>query len=460
MTRPETVAGSFRDPSGFLFFREGVLYRQINTLYREDYDLLMASGLYEELVEKRLLVAHEEVDLDLAVGGDAIKVIRPELVPFVSYPYEWCFSQLKDAALATLEIQWSALARGMILKDASAYNIQFSGGRPVFIDSLSFERYEEGKPWVAYHQFCQHFLAPLALRAYTDERLGALLKTYLDGVPLDLASRLLPARTRLKIPLLIHLHLLARAESKAVEAGPKGRQKRVSKQGLLGIIDNLGSGIEGMTWKPEGTQWGDYYDETNYSQAAFESKRALVTEFLKEASPESVWDLGANTGEFSRIAAGLARRTLALDSDPAAVERNYLRCKADGESRILPLISDATNPSPGLGWDNTERDSLVDRGRPDTLMALALIHHLAIGNNLPLGRIAESFARHCRHLIIEFVPKADSQVQRMLSTREDIFPDYSPVGFESAFAERFETVRREPIGDSQRTLYLLTSRAA
>ena len=460
MTRPETVAGSFRDPSGFLFLRDGVLYRQVNSCYKEDYELLMASGLYQELVDKKQLIAHEQVGLDLAVGGDAVRVLRPERVPFVSYPYEWCFSQLKDAALATLAIQWSALDRGMILKDASAYNIQFSAGRPVFIDTLSFARYEEGSPWVAYHQFCQHFLAPLALRAYTDERLSALLKTYLDGVPLDLASRLLPARTRFRLPLLIHLHLLARAESSARGAESSRGRKRVSKQGMLGILDNLRSGIEGMTWKPEGTQWGDYYDETNYSQTAFESKRDLVGDFLRQAAPEVVWDLGANTGEFSRLAAGVARQTLALDSDPAAVERNYLRCKAESETGILPLISDATNPSPGLGWDNRERDPLVDRGRPDTLLALALVHHLAIGNNLPLARIAESFARQCRTLIIEFVPKTDSQVERMLSTRVDIFPDYSPEGFEAAFADRFEIVRRERIGDSHRTLYLMSSRAA
>ena len=459
MTRPEPVAGSFRDPCGFLFRRDGVLYRQINTAYKEDYELLLASGLYEELVEKKLLIPHEEASLELAVDSDAIKVIRPEPVPFVSYPYEWCFSQLKDAALTTLTIQWLALARGLILKDASAYNIQFSKGRPVFIDTLSFEKYEEGEPWVAYHQFCQHFLAPLALRAYSDERLSALLKTYLDGVPLDLASRLLPARTRLKPALLIHLHLLARAEAKVTEGVSGQRQNRVSKQGMLGIVDNLRAGVAKLTWKPEGTLWGDYYDETNYSRLAFDSKRDLVTELLQQAAPEFVWDLGANTGEFSRIAAGLARQTLALDSDPAAVERHYLRCKTENETSILPLISDATNPSPGLGWDNAERDSLADRGRPDTLLALALVHHLAIGNNLPLGRIADSFAGHCRNLIVEFVPKSDSQIERMLSTREDIFPDYSPRGFEAAFAERFETVRSEQIRDSDRTLYLMTRRA-
>jgi len=459
MTRPEPVAGSFRDPSGFLFCRDGTLYRQINSTYKDSFELLMASGLYEELVEKKLLIPHEEASLELALDGDACKVIRPEPVPFVSYPYEWCFSQLKDAALTTLKIQWLALARGLVLKDASAYNIQFSEGRPVFIDTLSFEKYEAGRPWAAYRQFCQHFLAPLALRAYADERLSALLKTYLDGLPLDLASRLLPVRTRLKPALLIHLHLQAKAESKAGDSGSGQRQNRVSKQGMLGIVDNLRAGVAKLTWKPEGTLWGNYYDETNYSRLAFDSKRDLVTELLKQAAPEFVWDLGANTGEFSRIAAGMARQTLALDSDPAAVERHYLRCRTENETSILPLISDATNPSPGLGWDNAERDSLADRGRPDTLLALALVHHLAIGNNLPLDRIAASFATHCRNLIVEFVPKSDSQIERMLSTREDIFPDYSPRGFEAAFAERFETVRSEKIRDSDRTLYLMTRRA-
>jgi len=194
-TNSGIVASSFRDPSGFVFWQDGAIYRQINTIYKEDYDRLMTSGLHKALVEEGLIVSHEEVALQSAAPQVAYKVIRPDQVPFISYPYEWSFSQLKGAALATLRIQRKALDFGMSLKDCSAYNMQFMKGKPVFIDTLSFEKYQEGSPWVAYRQFCQHFLAPLALMSHRDSRLGQLLRIHLDGVPLDLASKLLPRRT-------------------------------------------------------------------------------------------------------------------------------------------------------------------------------------------------------------------------------------------------------------------------
>ena len=208
---------SFRDPSGFLFTRDGVLYRQVNQVYAEDYRKLMDSGLYAKLVKAGLLIPHTEVDIEPANKKLAFKVLCPEYVPFISYPYEWSFGQLKDAALATLSIQKRALKAGMVLKDASAYNIQFQRGKPTLIDTLSFEIYQEGEPWVAYRQFCQHFLAPLALMAYQDVRLSQLLRVYIDGIPLDLASELLPARTRWNLGLATHIHLHARAQKRYAE---------------------------------------------------------------------------------------------------------------------------------------------------------------------------------------------------------------------------------------------------
>jgi hypothetical protein len=200
-TQTTNLVSSFRDPSGFLFIREGILYRQVNQVYREDYSRLMDSGLYEKLVKNGLLITHAETDIQPADGVLSYKVICPERVPFISYPYEWSFGQLQDAALATLSIQRRALKLGMSLKDASAYNIQFPKGKAMLIDTLSFEQYQEGEPWVAYRQFCQHFLAPLALMAYKDVRLNQLLRIYIDGIPLDLASKLLPRSTRWNLGL-------------------------------------------------------------------------------------------------------------------------------------------------------------------------------------------------------------------------------------------------------------------
>lgn len=239
MTGDRRVPGSFRDPSGFLFTREGTLYRQINLTYRDNYDLLLKSGLYERLVDRGLLVLHREVDAPAADPDRVYRLIEPEPIQFISYPYEWCFSQLQDAALATLEIQRIALDCGMSLKDSSAYNIQFHNGRPVLIDTLSFERYPQGQPWIGYRQFCQHFLAPLALMSQTDVRLSLLLRNYIDGIPLDLASRLLPTRTRFSFSLLTHLHLHAKSQKKYEGETTRPKDGKVSLMALRGLIDNL-----------------------------------------------------------------------------------------------------------------------------------------------------------------------------------------------------------------------------
>lgn len=448
--------GSFRDPNGFIYYSEGCLYRQVNVRYRDDYDILTGSGLYGELAAAGLLVEHEEVDASLAATGGAYKVLRPRPVPFISYPHEWCFSQLRDAALATLAIQKKALARGMSLKDCSAFNIQFDGGAPVFIDTLSFERYREGRPWVAYRQFCQHFLAPLALMSYTDVRLSQLFRVYIDGIPLDLAAALLPLRSRLRFSLLTHIHLHARYQRRyeGETKSPRGRGT-VSRTALFGIVDSLESAVKGLRWEPKGTEWAEYYDDTNYTVEGLDCKARLVGEFLDGLPPGSVWDLGANTGRFSRIAAERGHYVLSFDIDPAAVERNYRACTADGTGNILPLLLDLTNPTAGMGWAGEERMSLLDRGPAGTALALALIHHLAISNNLPFDRIAGFFAGLCRRLIVEFVPKDDSQVRRLLVCREDIFDDYTREHFEDAFARFFEIERSEGIADSRRTLYLM-----
>ncbi|MGE5373519.1 MAG: SAM-dependent methyltransferase, partial [Bacteroidota bacterium] len=235
-TNSGQLSASFRDPSGFLFIREGVLYRQVNQKYAQEYARLMESGLYEKLVKARLLVPHVEVEGVQPESGECFRVIQPERVPFISYPYEWSFGQLKDAALASLSIQKRALKLGMSLKDASAYNIQFVHGKATLIDTLSFELYKEGQPWVAYRQFCQHFLAPLSLMALKDVRLSQLLRVYIDGIPLDLASELLPWRTQLNFGLMTHIHLHAGAQRKYAGQEVKSRGGSMTKQAMTGLI--------------------------------------------------------------------------------------------------------------------------------------------------------------------------------------------------------------------------------
>jgi hypothetical protein len=450
------LPGSFRDPNGFVFRKDGVIYRQVNDRYAENYDLLMSSGLYERLTGKGWLIPHSEVDLALAQGDGAFKVIRPQPVSFISYPYEWSFSQLKDAALLTLKIQRAALKRGMILKDASAYNIQFMNGKPVFIDTLSFEKYEEGQPWVAYRQFCQHFLAPLALAYYKDVRLLGLSRLHIDGVPLDLAASLLPKRSWLKMGVALHIRLHSRGQTRyADDTSSQEKQHGLSRKSLDNIVSNLYETLKGLKWRANTTEWAEYYQGDSYDNAGLEHKKELVQRYVAQVKPQTVWDLGANTGLHSRLASSQGIDTIAWDIDPGAVEINYRQIKADKEQNILPLVLDLTNPSPAMGWANSERESFAERSNADLIFALALIHHLAISNNVPLPDVASFMSQLSEWLIIEFVPKEDHKVKKLLATREDIFPTYTKEGFEAAFSTHFKIEQVGQVQNTERLLYLL-----
>jgi hypothetical protein len=289
--------------------------------------------------------------------------------------------------------------------------------------------------------------------SHRDIRLNQWMRVSIDGVPLDLASSLLPLRTRFNMPLLLHIHLHAASQKRFSSSTVKTNAQSFSKASMLGLIDSLESGVKNLAWNPQGTEWGDYYDATNYSREGIEHKEKLVAEFLDQAQPKLLWDMGANNAHFSRIASGRGIKTIAFDIDPAAVEKGYRDNRKD--ENLLPLLLDLTNPSPALGWAHAERDALLDRAPADAVMALALIHHLAISNNVPLPRVADFFADAGKWLIIEFVPKEDSQVQRLLATRKDIFPDYSFKGFEAAFAQKYKIQRVEAIKNSARQLYLM-----
>jgi ribosomal protein L11 methylase PrmA len=458
-------AASFRDPSGFLFRDEnGTLYRQVNRRYSSHYDALMTGGLYEELTAAGLLIEHDEAPLSRAMTADAARVIVPRELPFISYPYEWCFSALKSAALLTLDIQERAMRAGLTLKDASAYNVQFEGTKPVFIDSLSFERYSPGTPWVAYGQFCRHFLAPLVLMSKRDLRLNRLLASHLDGVPLDLACRLLPWRTRLRPAYLVHLHLHSKLTDRYSGTTEKfaGRKRHLNRQtspgGIEAFLRHLRRLVESIRLRLPSSEWTTYYESNSYAAREFEEKRRCVRTFVERLAPSQVWDLGANTGEFSRLAAEMGIPTYGFDLDAASVEAAFRQELRTGGRLFLPLCLDLANPSAAIGWGNSERMSLIERGPVDTALALALIHHLRIGNNTPFRRIAEFLRRVCRHLIIEFVPKHDVQVSRLLQSREDVFDDYDGDEFEAAFVRFFQIAQRVELSEGGRVLYLMHAR--
>jgi hypothetical protein len=454
---PPVVPASFRDPAGFVWTDGTAIFRHVGAEHQKHYDHLMSSGLYDALVADGLLVPHREIADVASPRPDAYKVLQPEVVAFVSYPYEWCVGALRAAALATLAVAGRALDFGMSLRDASAYNIQFHRGRPVLIDTLSFEVLSEERPWIAYGQFLRHFLAPLALGAYVDPRLLALSRLHIDGVPLDLAAGLLPRRTKLRGGLLAHIH--AQARPRPARRGAPGRT--FTLQRFRGLLHNLERTVHKLEWEPSASGWSEYYEEaTHYSDDARANKAELVGKFLDDAAGPGamVWDLGANTGVFAREATKRGMSAVCFDADHACVEANYRRIVRDGEKDVLPLVCDLTNPSPSTGWASTERASLIERGPADVVLALALVHHLAIGNNVPLEMVARFLAAVGRSLVIEFVPKQDQMAQKLLETREDIFPNYTAASFESAFAEPFTIDRREAVADTGRTLYLMRRR--
>lgn len=449
------IESSFRDPSGFLFLNNNKLYRQINQSYRENYDHMMNSGLYKKLVDTELLIPHQEVNIESPDPKTSYKIIQPEIIPFISYPYEWCFSQLKHAALITLKIQKIALEYNMTLKDCTAYNIQFRNYTPVLIDTLSFEKYQDGQIWKGYKQFCQHFLAPLALMSHKDIRLNQLLRIYIDGIPLDLAGKLLPMRTHFMFSLFAHIHAHAKSQKHYESKEIKVKNYNLSRRSFMGIIESLDSTIKKQNWHTGKTEWGEYYSDTNYSESSFEQKKKIISLLLERINPKSLWDIGSNTGVFSRIASKKEIQTVSFDIDPVAVEKNFIECIEKKDMSILPLLIDLTNPSPDIGWHNQERISFIKRGPADVILALALIHHLAISNNVPLDMIAEFFAKNCNHLIIEFVPKEDSQVKRLLATREDVFTDYTQDNFEVQFKKVFTIQEKIKIDNSKRTVYYM-----
>lgn len=462
-SRVERDPASYRDPSGFVFRRDGVIHRQVNAPFADDWRAFADSGLYVALVDAHILVQHESVGIEAAAEPGAVDVIRPEPIPFLSFPYEWSFSQLADAARLTLRAQELALEHGMTLKDASAFNVQFIGSRPVLVDSLSFQRASDHAPWVAYRQFCEHFLAPLAVIAYRDPRAALLMRDLPDGIPVDLAARLLPARTWLRFGLASHVHLHAGAQRRAArqEGGPgegtPAQPRRISTFQQRALLDSLRRTIDGLRWEPQ-TMWSGYERTTSYTADAAAAKRRLVSEHLDRFGGAWAWDIGANTGDFSQVAAAGGRRVVAVDADHGAAELHYRRLRERSDERVWSVVGDLLSPSPSLGWDLAERPSLFERANADVVLALALVHHLAMGGNVPLAAIAGTFARLGRHLILEFVPKEDPQVQRMLASRRDVFADYSLEAFRAALGPYFSVVSEDHIPGTERTLLALEHR--
>lgn len=457
---------SFRDPSGSVYVDGQTIYRSINALYVEDWEHVRGSGLLEKAMKIGGMSEVREVPVpEGLVKKDRMKFLQAERVPFVSYPYEWSFSQLKDAALLTLGLQRLALEHDCVLKDASAYNVLFNGSTPVFIDILSFEKWRDERPWEAYAQFCRHFLAPLALQAYVGPQCGLLSRQWIDGVPLDLTCAMLPGRARLSLGLTVHLFMHSKMQTRHADGHQAGKAKtlRMTRQGMLDITDSLQSAVAALKPPSAKTEWGDYYEDTNYTAEAMRAKENIVVEAArsfaaKNERPELAVDLGANNGRFSHLIAPYFSFVVASDIDPAAVEAHYLQLKKNGQQQnnVLPLIQDLTSPSPALGWNLRERASLIDRARADMVLALALCHHLHFTGGIPFAEMATFFKNMLRPgglLLVEFVPADDSQVKRLLAARSVNLEHYTLESFsESLHLVGLKEISSQKIPGSGRTL--------
>jgi hypothetical protein len=459
---PDVSTASFRDPAGFVFLDGGVVKRAVTVHGEADYRRFMSSGLYQRLVGESLLVAHEENDVAIRRSPEVATVLVPEQIPVISYPYEWCFGQLRDAALLTLRLEAHALEHGMTLKDASAFNVQFRGSQPIFIDTLSFEP-NDGGPWPAYNQFCRHFVAPLALMSYLGPNFSQCWKPSLDGFPLDCASALLPWHTYLRFGLLVHIHLHARSQRRYSRCAPPELEtpspRAPGADRKPALVESLRATIEGLRVSGKATEWSDYYGHTSHYGGESEArKKEIVGRMIDRVRPALVYDLGGNTGEYGRLATGRGAACVCFDIDPQCVQSNYERSKAAGDQHMLPLVMDLTNPTPPLGFHLRERLSLLERDRADLLLALAIIHHLRITGNVPFLRIASFLADLGEQLVVEYVPKHDVMAQSLLRSRKDTFFDYEEDHFLRAFQEHFVMEESVPIPASGRTIYLFRRR--
>lgn len=455
---------SFRDRDARVFHRDGEIYRALSSRALEDWRSCSSQPFFRELVEQRKIVRSAESDVPPPAGQWAA-VLRHEQIPFISYPYEWPFSMLRDAALLHLEILDRALAADLTLKDATAYNIQWTGALPAFIDVTSFERQRPGDPWAGYRQFCQHFLYPLFLQVYRNVDFQPLLRGFLDGIPAAHAARMLTVTFRdlLRRGIFAHVYLAAKAErafsDTAVEVRYELQSAGFGTAMIRANLRGLTKTIRSLQWRHPKSTWSSYAGNLPYSERDVQQKRQFVDEAAASARPQLAWDLGCNNGEFSRILAARGAYVVAVDVDHVTVDRLYRELREERSRTILPLVLDLADPSSDRGWAGRERASFLRRGRrPDLILALALVHHLCLSGNVPMAQIIDLFAEVGGDLVIEFVHRNDPMVERLLRNKRDNYADYDQEAFELLLREKYSVVRRLALESGTRTLYFANRR--
>lgn len=450
-------SSSFRDPSGNIFLNDtSELYRRINPIYFKQYNALKASGFFEKLIRNQLLIPHEEI----AVNEDEI-IIKPTVIPFFTYPYEWSFSQYKHAALQTLKIQKIALENGFSLKDASAFNITFFKSKPILVDTLSFDFYKDNQPWRAYKQFIGHFFGPLVLVKYFGTQYLKSLNQNIDGYSIEDIAKILPFSSKFNPTIYTNIHLFAKYDKKYDGENFKEiKSVNISKRSQLNIIESLYNFIKKIEVN-ETSEWKDYYDVKNYGDEAFEQKKEVLKKWVSNIEVNRVVDFGGNDGTFSRIFQSKDLEFLVLDIDANAVDKNYKNVIINKESTIIPIVMDILNPSPAIGFENQERFSFLERlnqYKPDISLVLALIHHITLTGNIPFEMSASFFSSISPYLIIEFPDRNDSWVKFILDSKHEFkshFDDYNIKNFEYQYSKFYEVIEKIKIENTERILFFL-----
>jgi hypothetical protein len=455
--------GSFRDPDSRVYIAGDGVYRLLSERGRDDWLALREASVFADSIAAGTLVATEAVEREDVPGLDgtaAAAVLRHERVPFVSYPYEWTFGMLHDAALLQLDLLERALAEELILKDSSPYNVQWRGAEPVFVDVGSFERLRPGEPWVGYRQFCMLFLYPLMLQAFRGVGFQPFLRGSLEGIAPADAARLLSRRDRLRRGVMTNVVLHARLERRyaATEGRAVKRELRGAGFGAELVKANVRKMrrlVERLRWTPGESAWTGYGEDDGYAAADREAKAAFVREAAGRRRRRIAWDIGANDGDYARIAADAGcAHVVAMDADHPTVELLYRALREEGERRILPLVVDVCDPSPALGWRGRERPALPDRGAPELTLALALVHHLAITRNIPLAEVVAWLASLGGEVVVEFPTREDPMVGRLLAAKnEGAHGDYAVEQFERLLRDAFDVRRIERLPSGTRVLF-------
>lgn len=445
---------SYRDRHGFVTVTTDEVCRYVNYSYSDIYDHLMQSGLYGLLVEKGYLVQHEECTVDERNKTGYYRVLIPEKIPFISYPSEWCADQWRTVLQTFLEINNLAIEHGMILKDATPYNFTFYNGRCLFFDTLSFSKYENGQPWLAYRQFCESMLGPFALMCFNDPDWARLLNTSTEGWSLSFISKNLSFKSWFNMTLLVHIHWHSKYSNTAVQKS-FNNNTGFDKQKLTVLWNMLHRSVSMWKIRKGSGTWLSYYDEGLVSSDYINDKKLKIKKWLSALLPECMIDLGANNGLFSLMGCLYAKRVIAVELDHDCINQLFQSAREKQITNLVTILADLTQPTPGVGWENKEKESLLKRLKGDMLLAVAVIHHLCISKNVPLPLVAQLFADiSTRYAIVEFVPKTDEKVRLLLQNREDVFDDYTEPAFTEAFNCYFNLLEVYECGSSGRKLFL------